>query len=174
VFVPNDCPPLLTQAIQKGETWFIKEATPLTLNYEFIEMVMTAYCALPIAQYRLNNGGERAQENGVTTSHETVVALLAFKASKNGFGKPKQGKGPNIYQLNSYSSQKKIIEDNFPAFFPHQVGPNCDPSDVAFWCCNIKWVSHWFSRHRQDNSTSSFEADCPHKYYLGLLGFFEK
>jgi hypothetical protein len=161
------------QAIKKGETWFIKEASVLTLNYAFIEMVMTAYCALPIAQYRLHNGGERGQQNAVVASHKTVVALLTFKASKNSFGKPKQGHSTSIYQLNQYGSQKKIIEDNFPAFFPHHVGPSCSPSDVASFCCNSKWVSHWFSRHRPDNSTSAFEADCPHKYYLGLLGFFD-
>jgi hypothetical protein len=81
---------LLTQAINHGETWFIKEAPVLTLNYAFIEMVMTAYSELPIADYQLHNGGERGQQNAVTMSHETVVALLAFKASKNSFGKPKQ------------------------------------------------------------------------------------
>ena len=146
----------------------------MTLNYAFIVMAITAYCALPIAEYRLRNGGERGQQNAVTMSHETVVALLAFKASKNSFGKPKQTTVNSIYQFNNYSSQKKIIEDNFQVFFPHQVGPNCNRSDVAFHCCNIKWVSHWISRRRQDNSSSSFEADCPHKYYLGLLGFFDK
>jgi hypothetical protein len=164
----------LTQAINNGETWFIKEAPVLTLNYVFIEMVMTTYSELPIAEYRLHNGGERGQQNAVTMSHETVAALLAFKASKNSFGKPKQTTVASIYQFNNYSSQKKIIEDNFQVFFPHRVRPNCNPSDVAFWCCNIKWVSHWISRRRQDNSTSAFEADCPHKYYLGLLGFFNK
>jgi hypothetical protein len=114
--VPNDCPPLLTQAINNGETWFIKEATPLTLNYAFIEMAMTAYCALPIAEYRLNNGGERGQQNAVTMSHETMCALLAYKASKNSFGKPKQTTVNSIYQFNNYSSQKKSLETIFLFF----------------------------------------------------------
>jgi hypothetical protein len=146
----------------------------LTLNYTFIEMVMNAYSTLPIAEYRIQNGGARGQQLAVTTSHETVVALLAFKASKNSFSKPKQTQTSCIYLLNNYASQKIIIEDHFPDFFPHHTGANCCRSDVAGWCCNIKWVTHYFNRRRGENSTSAFEPDCPHKYYLGLLGFFDE
>jgi hypothetical protein len=164
----------LTQAIQNGETWYIKDATVLTLNYAFIEMVMRAYCALPIAEYRLCNGGERGQQFAVTMSHESVVALLTYKAAMNSHAKPKQTHVANIYQLNNYRLQKKIIEDNFPIFFPHHTGPSCNRGDVAGWCCNIKWVAHYYNRRRGENSTSGFESDCPHKYYLVLLGFFDE
>jgi hypothetical protein len=164
----------LTQAIQNGETWYIKDATVLTLNYAFIEMVMNAYSSLPIAEYRIRNGGERGQQLAVTTSHESVVAFLTYKASMNSHAKPKQTHVANVYQLNNYGSQKKIIEDNFPVFFPHHTGASCNRGDVAAWCCNIKWVAHYFNRRRGQNSTSAFESDCPHKYYLALLGFFDE
>jgi hypothetical protein len=92
----------------------------LTLNYAFIEMVMTAYCELPIAEYRLRNGGERGQQLAVTTSHETVVSLLTYMASKNSFGKPKQTHSYNIYQFNSYASQKKSLR-TISWFFSHII-----------------------------------------------------
>jgi hypothetical protein len=105
------------QAINNGETWYIKEATVLTLNYAFIEVVMDAYCSLPIAEYRLRNGGERGQQLAVMTSQETVVALLTYKAAMNSHAKPKQTHISNIFQLNNYGLQKQIIVDNFPVFF---------------------------------------------------------
>jgi hypothetical protein len=89
----------------------------LTLNYAFIEMVMTAYCALPIAEYRLRNGGVRGQELGVTMSHESAVALLTYMAAKNSFGKPKQTHTTSIYHLNNYGSQKKSLKTISRFFF---------------------------------------------------------
>jgi hypothetical protein len=109
----------LTQAIQNGETWYIKDATVLTLNYAFIEMVMNAYSSLPIAEYRIRNGGERGQQLAVTTSHESVVALLTYKASMNSHAKPKQTHVANVYQLNNYGSQKKMR--TISLFFSHII-----------------------------------------------------
>jgi hypothetical protein len=163
----------LSNAIRNGLTWYILGIPQLKLNYPFISMVINAYCSLPVSEYRLCNNGERGQLLSVQMSHFTVVALLTYKATMNSRTNPRQNHAVNIMQLTNYVSQKELIVGNFSVFFPHTANGSCSQNDVASWCCNIKWVSHWFSRRRPPPSTSAFEPDCAHKKYLELLGFFE-
>jgi hypothetical protein len=153
--IPSKCPPELLKAIQNGETWYIEVNLELKLNYPFIAMVMGAYCSLPIAEYKVCNNQECGQPHAVQMSHLAVVALLAYKASMKGLAKPKQNHMVNILQLSNYVSQKQIIVENFFSFFPHAAKGSCDPSDVAAWCCNIKWITHWFNRRHLPPSTSA-------------------
>jgi hypothetical protein len=157
-------------AIKNGQTWFIANSE-VELNYHFIALVMGAYCSLPIADYKLCNNGERGQPYAVLMSHLTVVTLLAYKASMKSFAKPKQNHLVNILQLSNYSSQKNIIVKNFFVFFPHTAKGSCDPSEVAAWCCNINWVTHYFNRRRLPNDPSAFDPECAHKNTLRCWDF---